>query len=68
MPLADVQMPLVPDMQDVEHAVCQHHLLALRTRCGGDFAQFAERLDFLEHRSAVLCSLAPDPPIGVRDR
>ena len=58
MTLADIEMALVADMQDVEHTVRQHHLTALGARRSGDLAQFAERLDLVEHRYAVPCQLS----------
>ena len=71
--LADIEMALVPDMEDVEHAVRQHHLAALGALRSGDLAQFAERLDLVQHRYAVPCQLSyrkrtPYWPIGGRDR
>ena len=58
MLLAGIEMTLVADMQDVEHAMRQHDLLAARARRGGDRAQLVESPDLARHR--LHCSrLAP---------
>jgi len=57
MLFADIEMALVPDMQDVEHAMRQHDLPPGGPGFRRNLSQLPDCLDFFEHRFTVPRSL-----------
>ena len=63
MAFADIEVALVSDMQDVEHAMRQHDLPPFGPGFRRNLLQLPECLDFFEHQFTVSRSPALHPDI-----